>query len=78
MRDRKSDTAHRVAAETKLGRKLLPMEVVHHIDEDKENNANTNLDVEPRGEHTSAHNRARPLSHLRASLRMHREGKKLY
>ncbi len=77
MRDRKSD-AHRAIAEQKVGRKLGPDEVVDHLDEDKENNADTNLAVKPRGEHTTQHNRARPLSRLRTSLRMHREGKKLY
>lgn len=77
MRDRKSD-AHRLAGERKAGRKLGPNEIVHHKDEDKENNADQNLDVAPRGKHTAAHNRARPLSKLRASLRMQRDGKKLY
>lgn len=77
MRDRKSDV-HRAVAEKKVGRKLGPNEIVHHNDEDKANNADANLVVESRGAHTSAHNRARPLSKLRASLRMHREGRKLY
>ncbi len=78
MRDRKSDTAHRNAAELKLGRKLLDTEVVDHLDEDKENNAPINLDVKGRSQHTSAHNQARPLSKLRASLRMANRGEKLY
>ncbi len=78
MRDRKSDTAHRAIAEQKVGRKLAPNEVVDHLNEDKEDNVPTNLDVKTRGAHTAAHNRARPLSRLRASLRMHREGKKIY
>lgn len=78
MRDRKSDTAHRNAAETKLGRKLLPSEVVDHIDEDKANNAPANLAAKPRGAHTAQHNRGRGLSKLRAALRMHAEGKKIY
>lgn len=77
MRDRKSD-AHRKIAANKVGRKLAPNEVVHHADEDKANNVDTNLAVEPRGKHTGAHNRARPLSRLRASLRMVRESRKLY
>lgn len=78
MRDRKNDTAHRDAAEAKLGRKLQPGEVVDHLDEDKTNNAPSNLDAKPRGVHTTQHNRARGLSKLRASLRMHKEGKKIY
>lgn len=77
MRDRKSD-AHRKIAEQKVGRKLGPNEVVDHRDEDKANNAPGNLDVKVRGAHTAQHNKSRGLSKLRASLRMHREGKKLY
>lgn len=77
MRDRKSD-AHRAIAEKKVGRKLAPNEVVDHQDEDKANNAPTNLSVVPRGAHTAAHNRGRKVSKLRASLRMHKEGRKLY
>ena len=78
MRDRKSDTTHRSAAERKLGRKLGANEVVDHLDEDKSNNSPANLDPKPRGAHTAQHNRARGLSKLRASLRMHKEGRKLY
>ena len=36
---------HRIVAEQKLGRKLLPGEVVHHIDGDKRNNNPENLMV---------------------------------
>lgn len=36
---------HRVVAEEKLGRKLRPGEVVHHIDHNKRNNAPENLMV---------------------------------
>lgn len=39
------EAAHRVAAEQKLGRKLHPGEVVHHIDCNKRNNASDNLVV---------------------------------
>lgn len=37
--------SHRVMAEQILGRKLLPGEVVHHIDENKRNYAKDNLRV---------------------------------
>ena len=78
MRDRKSDTAHRRVAEAKLGRKLLPSEVVDHLDENKAANEPANLAVKSRGAHTTQHNRARGLSKLRAALRAYREGRKVY
>lgn len=37
--------AHRVVAEQMLGRKLLPGEVVHHLDGNKQNNDPENLYV---------------------------------
>lgn len=78
MRDRKSD-AHRKVAEAKVGRKLGPDEVVDHADEDKTNNASSNLNVKPRSVHTSEHNRGRGLSKLRAALRaVAGNGKKVY
>ena len=78
MRDRKSDTAHRRAAEIKLGRKLKPGEVVDHLDENKANQSSANLDVKQRNVHTSGHNKARPLSKLRRALRAFSEGRKEY
>jgi len=78
MRDRKSDTTHRRAAERKIGRPLQPGEVVHHVDEDKANNNAPNLDVTPRSVHTAEHNRGRGLSKLRRALRAYREGRKAY
>jgi hypothetical protein len=77
MRDRKSD-AHRGVVEKRIGRKLTPNEVVDHINEDKTDNADANLRVKTRGKHTADHNRARPLSRLRKSLRMVKDGSKLY
>jgi len=48
--------AHRVAAEKKLGRKLSPEEVVHHIDGKKKNNRPENLMVFPsQAEHAAWH-----------------------
>lgn len=38
---------HRLVAERVLGRRLKPEEVVHHKDDDKQNNAPTNLVVYP-------------------------------
>ena len=78
MRDRKSDIAHRRAAEIKLGRKLQPGEVVDHLDENKANQSPTNLDVKSRNAHTVGHNKARPLSRLRRALRAFKEGRKDY
>jgi hypothetical protein len=47
---------HRVVAEQKLGRKLLPGEVVHHIDGDKRNNNPENLMVfASQEEHAALH-----------------------
>lgn len=77
MRDRKSDV-HRIAGALKAGRKLGPGEVVHHENESKDDNSPANLTVASRGEHTAAHNRSRKVSALRDSLRMHKEGRKLY
>lgn len=69
MRDRPSDQ-HRRVAEQVTGRKLTPDEIVHHRDEDKSNNAQTNLEVEPRGDHTTRHNKTRGLGRLRKALRL--------
>ena len=48
---------HVLVAEEKLGRYLLPDEVVHHIDEDKLNNRPDNIMVfATKADHTSFHN----------------------
>lgn len=81
MRDRPSDTAHRRAAERKLGRKLTSSELVHHRDHDKSNNAESNLETESRSQHTTRHNRPgeRTLGRLRKSLDIvNRKGPTLY
>ena len=50
--------AHRVVMERKLGRKLKPGEIVHHIDGDKRNNDPDNLMLFPSvAEHSRYHMR---------------------
>ena len=47
---------HRVIAERKLGRPLASGEIVHHADEDKQNNADGNLEVlASQSEHARLH-----------------------
>jgi len=46
---------HRLVAEQKLGRPLLPEEVVHHIDRDGLNNHPDNLMVLSNSEHLKLH-----------------------
>jgi hypothetical protein len=46
---------HRVLAENKLGRLLEPVEEVHHDDEDKSNDAPSNLHVLTKAEHARLH-----------------------
>lgn len=50
---------HRVVAEQKLGRALLPGEIVHHKDGDKWNNHPDNLEVMTQAEHVRIHNKQR-------------------
>lgn len=46
---------HRVVAERKLGRELLPGEIVHHIDGNVRNNAPDNLRVMTQADHIREH-----------------------
>jgi hypothetical protein len=56
---------HRIVAERKIGRSLLPTEVVHHKNGDKKDNRPENLQVMTRAEHIAEH-RAELLEGLRA------------
>lgn len=46
---------HRVVMSQKLGRPLLPGEIVHHLDEDKKNNDPENLELTTHAEHSREH-----------------------
>ena len=46
---------HRVVAEQMIGRPLLPGEIVHHIDGNKQNNDPSNLQVMTQGDHLREH-----------------------
>jgi hypothetical protein len=48
---------HRLVAEAKLGRKLAPGEVPHHIDGNRANNHPDNLEIVTRAEHGVHHRR---------------------
>lgn len=51
---------HRIVAERKLGRRLRPDEVVHHIDGDRRNNDPENIVVlRNQGDHARLHNTGR-------------------
>jgi hypothetical protein len=53
---------HIQVAEAKLGRALLPGEIVHHKDENKKNNHPDNLEVYPsQSEHMKEHHRMKKL-----------------
>lgn len=60
---RRSDWVHREIMEQKLGRPLLPNEVVHHLDGDKKNNNPNNLLLFASSTDHSAHHAIRkPLT----------------
>lgn len=51
---------HRAKVEASIGRRLRVDEHVHHIDGDRSNNADENLEVMSRSEHGRSHNGIRP------------------
>jgi len=53
--EHKGRSAHVVAMEKHIGRRLLEYEVVHHKDGDKQNNEIENLELMTRSEHTKHH-----------------------
>jgi len=52
---------HRHVMETYLGRPLTNKEIIHHLDENKQNNVIGNLEVTMRDIHTSRHNIKTPV-----------------
>lgn len=76
MRDRRSDVHRRVVEQT-TGQPIPPGVDVHHLDENKDNNAPHNLQPLPHGEHSkvTGSKRNRTLRHIRKSLNVTRDTK---
>lgn len=55
MGENKHRGQHVLVMETHIGRRIAPDEVVHHIDENKQNNALENLRLMKRADHASHH-----------------------
>lgn len=53
--ERKGTGQHRLVMEMAIGRKLMPNEVVHHIDHNRNNNTLENLALMTRSEHARIH-----------------------
>lgn len=64
---------HRVLAENKLGRLLEPGEVVHHKDENRENDTPDNLEVLPLPEHSRLHAMEKAPPQVRLKCRCGKE-----
>ena len=61
LHDGRRSPLHRLVMQEILGRPLLRSEHVHHLDGNPQNNRPENLRVLDAGEHSSKHNRKRPL-----------------
>lgn len=60
--EHKGRSVHVVAMERRIGRRLRPDEVVHHIDGDRSNNRDDNLALMTRAGHTKLHRREQRLA----------------
>ncbi len=58
---------HRYVMEQQLNRRLLPSEIVHHIDHDHNNNVISNLEITTRSEHARHHMTGRIFKHSEES-----------
>ena len=57
MGPNKGRSVHDIIVEQRIGRRLLPNEIVHHDDEDRGNNDPSNLILMTRAEHSRMHRR---------------------
>lgn len=60
--EHKGRLVHVVMMETRLGRPLLPDEIVHHVDEDRQNNSWDNLCLMTKAAHSRHHRRLQRLT----------------
>lgn len=64
---------HIIVMERRLGRRLAPNECVHHKDENRQNNADDNLELMTKGEHSRLHRyleaERRAIAHAQSMIR---------